>query len=71
MFHTDRKWQYASKRHCALLTTHGLIGSISRRGNPCDNLKAESFMKTLKVEAVCLAGHAICEDVAAEPFPLH
>jgi putative transposase len=26
----------------------------SRRGNPYDNAKAESFMKTLKVEAVYL-----------------
>jgi transposase InsO family protein len=25
---------------------------MSRRGNPYDNAKAESFMKTLKVEAV-------------------
>ena len=25
---------------------------MSRRGNPYDNPKAESFMKTLKVEAV-------------------
>jgi transposase InsO family protein len=27
---------------------------MSRRGNPYDNAKAESFMKTLKVEAVYL-----------------
>jgi putative transposase len=38
-----------------LLATHRLIGSMSRRGNPYDNAKAESFMKTLKVEAVYLA----------------
>ncbi len=29
-----------------------MVGSMSRRGNPYDNAKAESFMKTLKVEAV-------------------
>jgi putative transposase len=27
---------------------------MSRRGNPYDNANAESFMKTLKVEAVYL-----------------
>lgn len=27
---------------------------MGRRGNPYDNAKAESFMKTLKVEAVYL-----------------
>ena len=36
----------------AELETHGLKGSMGRRGNPYDNTKAESFMKTLKVEEV-------------------
>lgn len=30
-----------------LLAAHGLVGSMGRRGNPNDNDKAESFMKTL------------------------
>ena len=33
----------------------GLAGLMSRRGNPYGNARAESFMKTLKVEAVYLA----------------
>ena len=36
---------------CWPLTGRGLVGSMSRRSNPYDNAKAESFMKTLKVEA--------------------
>ena len=48
--HSDRGSQYASEIYRALLETHGLVGSMSRRGNPYDNAKAESFMKTLKVE---------------------
>ena len=39
---------------------------MSRRGNPYDNAKAESFMKTLKVEAVCLAAYETFEDVTAD-----
>jgi putative transposase len=39
---------------------------VSRRGNPYDNAKAESFMTTLKVEAVYLAGHETFEDVTAD-----
>jgi hypothetical protein len=39
-----------------LLATHGLTGSMSRRGNPHDNAKAESFMKTLKVEGRLFGG---------------
>ena len=30
----------------------GLVGSMGRRGNPCDNAKAESFTNTMKIEAV-------------------
>mgnify|MGYP001810279369 CR=1 FL=1 len=39
---------------------------MSRRGNPCDNAKAERFMKTLKVEVVYLAAYETFEDVAAD-----
>ena len=44
---------------------HGLKGSMGRRGNPYDNAKAESFMKTLKVEEVYLMAYETFEDVAA------
>lgn len=50
--HSDRGSQYAAELYCEMLATNGLIGSMGRRGNPYDNAKAESFMKTLKVEAV-------------------
>jgi len=50
--HSDRGTQYASRLYRAALSEHSLVGSMSRRGNPYDNAKAESFMKTLKVEAV-------------------
>ena len=39
---------------------------MSRRGNPFDNAKAESLIKTLKVEAVYLADYETFEDVAAD-----
>jgi putative transposase len=64
--HSDRGVQYASKPHRALLAAHGLVGSMSRRGNPYDNAKAESFMKTLKVEAVYRADYDSFDDVAAD-----
>ena len=50
--HSDRGSQYASEDYRAVLQKHGLTGSMGRRGNPYDNAKAESFMKTLKVEEV-------------------
>ena len=45
---------------------HNLIGSMGRRGNPYDNSKAESFMKTLKVEAVYPMAYETFADVAQD-----
>ena len=64
--HSDRGSQYASEAYRELLAAHKLVGSMSRRGNPYDNAKAESFMKTLKVEAVYLAAYETFEDVTAD-----
>ena len=41
---------------------------MSRRDKPYDNAKAESFTKTLKVEAVYLAAYDTFEDDTAD-FP--
>ena len=49
--HKDGGSQYAPEVYGSLLADHGLVGSMGGRGNPFDNAKAESFMKTLKVEA--------------------
>jgi putative transposase len=64
--HSDRGSQYASEIYRQLLADYGLVGSMSRRGNPYDNAKAESFMKTLKVEAVYLMAYETFEDVTAD-----
>ncbi|AXQ28330.1 IS3 family transposase [Solimonas sp. K1W22B-7] len=50
--HSDRGVQYACADYAALLQAHHIQPSMSRVGNPCDNAKAESFMKTLKQEEV-------------------
>ena len=49
-----------------MLVEHGIVGSMGRRGNPYDNAKAESFMKTLKVEGVYPMAFETFADVAAE-----
>ncbi len=46
--------QYASTDYTNLLKEHQICISMSRRGNPYDNAKAESFIKTLKFEEVYL-----------------
>jgi putative transposase len=61
--HSDRGSQYAAQTYRDMLSASGLIGSMGRRGNPYDNAKAESFMKTLKVEAVYPMAFETFEDV--------
>jgi putative transposase len=50
--HSDRGVQYACAEYTALLAQHDIQPSMSRVGNPYDNAKAESFMKTLKQEEI-------------------
>jgi len=50
--HSDRGVQYASKDYTNLLKERHIDISMSRKGNPYDNARCESFMKTLKYEEV-------------------
>ena len=50
--HTDQGCQYAATAYRQVLTQHGLVASMSRRGNCYDNAVAESFFSTLKNELV-------------------
>jgi transposase InsO family protein len=50
--HSDRGVQYACADYAAILVRHDIQPSMSRVGNPYDNAKAESFMKTLKQEEI-------------------
>jgi putative transposase len=48
--HSDRGSQYASHAYQALLRQHGMIGSMSRKGNCWDNSPVERFFSSLKRE---------------------
>ena len=60
--HSDRGVQYACGAYSGLLNLHGIQPSMSRVGNPYDNAKAESFMKTLKQEEVQGLGYRDVDD---------
>jgi putative transposase len=50
--HSDRGVQYAADDYTSLLAQHGIQISMSRKANPYDKARTESFMKTLKYEEV-------------------
>lgn len=50
--HSDRGSQYASAAHQAVLDRHGLVLSMSRKGNCWDNAVMERFFLNLKMERV-------------------
>ncbi len=50
--HSDRGVQYACQDYQSLLIRHGIICSMSGKGNCYDNAAMESFFSTLKTECV-------------------
>jgi len=50
--HSDRGSQYCSSAYQRLIKEHGLLCSMSAKGNCYDNACAESFFHSLKVEAI-------------------
>ena len=50
--HSDRGSPYASDAYRAELKAHGLVPSMSRKGDCWDNAVAESFFATLRAELV-------------------
>jgi len=63
--HCERGVQYCCQAYVERLQACGFVVSMSRAGNPYDNAKAESFMKTLKSEEVYLREYRDMEDARA------
>lgn len=64
--HSDRGIQYACQDYKKRLTTHDIAISMSRAGNPYDNAKVESFMKTLKAEEVNAKAYTTLEHARSD-----
>ncbi|MGB7399518.1 MAG: IS3 family transposase [Castellaniella sp.] len=50
LLHSDQGWQYQMTAYQHQLAEHGLLQSMSRKGNCLDNAAMESFFGTLKSE---------------------
>jgi putative transposase len=68
LHHSDRGSQYASGDYQRLLAQHGIVCSMSRRGDCWDNAVAESFFATVKVELVHDAAWATRASARTELF---
>ena len=67
--HSDRGVQYCCGDYIGLLKRYGIRPSMSRKGNPYDNAKAESFMKTLKTEQVDGRIYASIDEACQQILP--
>lgn len=50
ILHSDQGWQYQMAAYRQILAGHGIIQSMSRKGNCLDNAAMESFFGRLKTE---------------------
>lgn len=63
--HSDQGVQYTADAYIDLLQQNHIRPSLSRRGRPTDNAKAESFFKTFKYEEVYLKEYDSIQDAKA------
>jgi transposase InsO family protein len=52
ILHSDQGYQYTSTHYQVICRSHGIITSMSRKGNPLDNAVIESFHSLLKKETL-------------------
>jgi len=68
IWHTDRGSQYCAKSHREILKDHGILQSMSRKGDCWDNATSESFFSTLKRKSLETANFANQNQAAAAIF---
>jgi putative transposase len=68
MHHSDQGSQYTSEQFQALLTTQGIICSMSRSGNVWDNSAMESFFSSLKTERTAWKVYRTSDEARADIF---
>ncbi|EMF2439413.1 IS3 family transposase [Escherichia coli] len=68
LVHSDQSSQYTSHEWQSFLKSHGLEGSMSRRGNCHDNAVAESFFQLLKRERIKKKIYGTREEARSDIF---
>lgn len=68
LHHSDQGTQYTSENFQRLLESHGIVCSMSRRGNCWDNAAMESFFSTLKTERLAKRHYKTRDELRADVF---
>jgi len=68
LHHSDQGAQYTSESFQRLLEVHGIVCSISRRGNCWDNAAMESFFSTMKTERLSKKHYPTRDELRADVF---
>ncbi|MGL6241339.1 IS3 family transposase [Pseudomonas sp.] len=66
MFHSDQGCQYTSRKFQAELASHGILQSMSHRGQCWDNAPTERFFGTLKSEWVPGVGYSTIKEAQTD-----
>ena len=68
LHHSDQGSQYTSEDFQRLLESHGIVCSMSRRGNCWDTAAMESFFSTLKTERLSRKTYCSRDELRADVF---
>jgi len=66
ILHSDQGWQYQMRSYQTKLKSHGIVQSMSRKGNCLDNAVVESFFGTLKEECFYLNNYKNIRELKQE-----
>lgn len=66
ILHSDQGWHYQMKKYQRKLNAHGIIQSMSRKGNCLDNSVMENFFGILKTELLYIQHFDSMEDFISE-----
>jgi len=66
ILHSDQGWQYQHKKYQQSLKNHGIIQSMSRKGNCLDNSMMENFFGLMKTELLYLHDWSSIEEFEKE-----
>lgn len=66
ILHSDQGWQYQMREYSNMLNKHGIVQSMSRKGNCLDNAIIENFFGTIKSELFYLKKYRSINELRRE-----